>query len=91
VCVFGGGGADVAAQEMQYAREHEREWRERLDAFGAAMEQQRANTLDIMYAPAPAPCGPWGAAHTGDDGSSSVLVLLSARLTGSAGVPTCPG
>mmetsp|Transcript_34172 Transcript_34172/g.65283 ORF Transcript_34172/g.65283 Transcript_34172/m.65283 type:complete len:180 (-) Transcript_34172:188-727(-) len=39
---------DVAAQEMQYAREHEREWRERLDAFGVAMEQQRENTLDIM-------------------------------------------
>jgi hypothetical protein len=42
--------ADVAAQEMQYAREHEREWRERLDAFGTAMEQQRENTLDIMCA-----------------------------------------
>ncbi|KAK3244112.1 hypothetical protein CYMTET_46264 [Cymbomonas tetramitiformis] len=39
---------DVASQEMQYAREHEREWRERLDAFGVAMEQQRENTLDIM-------------------------------------------
>jgi len=35
---------------MQYAREHEREWRERLDAFGTAMEQQRENTLDIMCA-----------------------------------------
>mmetsp|Transcript_26882 Transcript_26882/g.37110 ORF Transcript_26882/g.37110 Transcript_26882/m.37110 type:complete len:83 (-) Transcript_26882:429-677(-) len=40
---------DVAGQEMQYAREHEREWRERLDAFGLAMEQQRENTLDIMW------------------------------------------
>jgi len=39
---------DVAAQEMQYSREHEREWRERLDAFGTAMETQREDTLDIM-------------------------------------------